>query len=155
ASLGVRTELEREIKASEQARDAMAREIQQMRERLAFLEGRTAATSPSAIAGPPIRAKGARARLALPRKRSINFRPPYVSARECFRVKAEVVAFLRGTGRSIVPNSLPENQVRRCQTVRAACRLACKTCQKSHRESERSKRSSCFRRCLPPVWCQR
>ena len=40
ASSAARTILEQELKASEKARDDMAHELQRMRERLAFLEGR-------------------------------------------------------------------------------------------------------------------
>ena len=40
-----RTQFEQELKASEKAREEMARELQRMRERMAFLEGRHTASS--------------------------------------------------------------------------------------------------------------
>jgi hypothetical protein len=47
-----RAQVEQELKASEKARVEMAAELQRMRERLAFLEGRQAAT-PATSAAPP------------------------------------------------------------------------------------------------------
>jgi chromosome segregation ATPase len=47
ASIAARTQAEQELRSSEKARTEMASELQRMRERLAFLEGRVTAT-PSA-----------------------------------------------------------------------------------------------------------
>lgn len=41
---GVQAQLEQELRASEKAREAMVHELQQMRERLAYVEGRQTAT---------------------------------------------------------------------------------------------------------------
>jgi hypothetical protein len=49
ASRAARTLLEQELRASEKAREEMAHDLQHMRERLAFLEGRQA-TSPTSTA---------------------------------------------------------------------------------------------------------
>jgi hypothetical protein len=48
ASHAARTQLEQELKASEKAREEMAHELRQMRERLAYLEGRLAGPSATA-----------------------------------------------------------------------------------------------------------
>jgi hypothetical protein len=45
AANAARVQLEQELRASEKARDELARELRQMRERLAFIEGRQTATS--------------------------------------------------------------------------------------------------------------
>jgi hypothetical protein len=50
ASSAARTLLEQELRASEKTRDEMAHELQHMRERLAFLEGRQTASPPSTSA---------------------------------------------------------------------------------------------------------
>jgi septal ring factor EnvC (AmiA/AmiB activator) len=51
-----RTQTEQELRASERAREEMAREVQRMRERLAYLEGRHSAVpnsnSPAAVSRP-------------------------------------------------------------------------------------------------------
>jgi hypothetical protein len=49
----MRERLAAELRASERAREEMARELQRMRERLAYLEGRQAATAVAAPAPPP------------------------------------------------------------------------------------------------------
>lgn len=49
----VREQLASELRASEKAREEMARELQRVRERLAFLEGRQSATTVAAPAPPP------------------------------------------------------------------------------------------------------
>jgi hypothetical protein len=48
-----RKEIELELRASEKARDEMARELQRMRERLAFLEGRQTASPSVQPSSPP------------------------------------------------------------------------------------------------------
>src|SRR5438105_4306791 len=50
ASSAARTILEQELKASEKAREDMAHELQRMRERLAFLEGKQTATTGANLA---------------------------------------------------------------------------------------------------------
>jgi hypothetical protein len=48
-----RTQLEQELKVSEKARADMAQEMQRLRERLAYVEGRQIVVTPKADVGPP------------------------------------------------------------------------------------------------------
>jgi hypothetical protein len=52
-ALGVKAQLEHELKVSEKARADMAQEMQRMRERMAYLEGRQSATPGMQPSSPP------------------------------------------------------------------------------------------------------